>query len=208
MLMRMRKWPSTCFVLATIAGCATNGWSADNLSGQVSQNAITQNATAQETVGQDPSWPGAVAKSLTLTPGTGQFSADHLHFGRQVVLTLYNPNPYPMRFDTTQRLGKDYSWVVPANSQRTVAFRYWNPVSDEVKFLTYQDPSSLVISQGRVTQPQTEAIIGPQPSVSSLESTSTQPANTSSQELIGPPQPQNAQPPMRTQAKSAVRGYW
>lgn len=170
------------------------------LSGQVSQE--------QETVPQDKSWPGAVTKSLTMTPGPGQFSADHLHFGRQVVITLYNPNEYPMRFDTTQRLGKDYSWVIPANSQRTVAFRYWNPVSDEVKFLSYQDPSSLVISQGSVKQPETTAaMIGPPaPAVSAAVPVYPQPPSytPAPPEVIGP-QPQQ---PATGQGRSAVRGYW
>jgi hypothetical protein len=98
--------------------------------------------------------------------------------------------------------------VVPANSQRTVAFRYWNPVSDEVKFLTYQDPGSLVISNGQVTQPQTsEAMIGPpQPAVSNLYPADAQSSSNATQEtgqgMMGPPSP------VRSESKAAVRGYW
>jgi hypothetical protein len=178
----------------------SNGWT-DNLSGQVSQNAEAQNSQDNP---QDVSWPGAVSKSLTLTPGFGQLSANRLHFGRQVVLNLYNPNPYAMRFETTQRFGKDYSWVVPANSQRTVAFRNWNVVGKEVRFLSYQDPASLTIAQGKVTQPQPEtALIGPpQPAVSTLSPAEVPPENPA---FFGP----SSQPPtMRSQSQSAVRGYW
>jgi len=175
--------------------------SGQSLSGQVSQE-------QQEMVPQDKFWPGAITKYMTMTPGSGQFSADHLRFGRQVVITLYNPNNYPMRFDTTQRLGKDYSWVIPANSQRTVSFRYWNPVSDEVKFLTYQDPSSLVVTQGSVKQPESStALIGPPaPSVSAgapvyPQVPSYTPSITPAPEQVGPQ-------PSGSQGRSAVRGYW
>lgn len=183
--------------LAIIASLGCNivkADAADALSGQVSQEATPQ----------DKSYPGAITKSLTMTPGAGQFSADHLHVGRQVVITLYNPNDYAMRFDTSQRLGKDYSWVVPANSQRTVSFRYWNPVSDEVKFLQYQDPSSLVISQGEVKQPASEAaLIGPPaPAVSEATPIYPQPPSYMPAQPIGP------QPAPANQGKSAVRGYW
>lgn len=157
---------------------------AEGLSGQVSQNAV--------------SYPGAITKALTMTPGPGTFSADHLRFGRQVAITLFNPNSYPMRFDTVQRIGKEYSWVVPANSYRTVAFRYYNPVSDEVRFLSYQDPDSLLVSQGKVTQ-RPEAVAVQESTVKVEE------AQESTQ--ITPAQPQ-AQEPMKTESKSAVRGYW
>lgn len=207
MPMRSCGWTGACFLVLMVALSTPAGAWAQNLSGQVNQDVTVQQEPATAgAINQDASWPGAVSKSITLTPGSGQFSADHLHFGRQVVLTLYNPNSYPMRFDTSQRIGRDYSWVVPANAQRTVAFRYWNPFSDEVKFLTYQDPGSLAVSQGRVTQPQTEAEVGLQPSVSSME-----PAYgpTAKQDLIGPPAPNRLQPPpAQTHAQSAVRGYW
>jgi hypothetical protein len=200
MLMRRYKWPGACFVLSAVALFATNGWS-DNLSGQVNQNVTNQAPADQEVTPQNTSWPGSITKSLTLEPGSGQFSGDKLGFGSQVVITLYNPNPYAMRFDTTQRLGKEYSWVVPANSQRTVAFRYWNPFSDEVKFLSYQDPSSLVIAQGRVSQPVTEAAVGP-------PAPEAQAVTTPSPESTVPNKAAEEQPPMQTQSKSAVRGYW
>lgn len=158
---------------------------AADLSGQVSQ--------------AETSYPGAITKSLTMTPGPGTFSADHLRFGRQVAITLYNPNSYPMRFDTVQRTGKEYSWIVPANSYRTVAFRYFNPVSDEVRFLSYQDPDSLLITQGTVTQRQPVAIVP-----------ETQPetkAEAPAVEEKYQPMPA-AQEPVKTQSQSAVRGYW
>lgn len=182
---------------ATIGLCAVSY--ADPLSGQVSQN-VTQPDSA--------SWPGAVTKSLTLTPGSGQFSGDHLRFGRQVVITLYNPNSYAMRFDTSQRLGKDYSWSVPANSQRTVAFKFWNPFSDEVKFLTYQDPASLAILNGNVSQPPQEAtaIIGPPAPQTAVEPVYPETPHTPAQEIISPPA--QAQETPRQYAESSVRGYW
>lgn len=155
--------------------------SAEELSGQVNQDV--------------ESYPGAVTKSMTMTPGAGTFSADHLRFGRQVAITLYNPNAYPMRFDTVQRIGKEYSWIVPPNSSRTVAFRYFNPVSDEVRFLSYQDPDSLQISQGTVNQPQAAAT---EPAEEPAASAENQPAQPEAQ----------AQEPSQTESKSAVRGYW
>ncbi len=155
---------------------------AEELSGQVSQNAV--------------SYPGAITKSMTMTPGAGAFSADHLRFGRQVAITLYNPNPYAMRFDTVQRIGKEYSWVVPANSYRTVAFRYYNPVSDEVRFLSYQDPESLLITQGKVTQ---------RPEAVAVEESTVKVEEAQETTQITPAQPQE---PMKTESKSAVRGYW
>lgn len=162
--------------------------SAADLSGQVSQ--------------ETNSYPGAVTKSLTMTPGPGTFSADHLRFGRQVAITLYNPNAYPMRFDTVQRTGKEFSWVVPANSYRTVAFRYFNPVSDEVRFLSYQDPDSLMITQGTVTQREPVAA-APEPQPETKAEAQPQPAPEVKYQQIP-----TAQEPMKTQSQSAVRGYW
>jgi hypothetical protein len=159
-----------------------NGGFAEPLSGQVSEESV--------------SYPGAVTKSMTMTPGAGTFSADHLRFGRQVAITLYNPNAYPMRFDTVQRIGKEYSWIIPANSSRTVAFRYFNPVSDEVRFLSYQDPSSLLISQGVVKQPE---IIVAEPE--------EEPAATAESPPVTEPETK-APEPMKTEGQSAVRGYW
>jgi hypothetical protein len=157
---------------------------AEGLSGQVRQDTV--------------SYPGAITKSMTMTPGPGTFSADHLRFGRQVAITLYNPNPYAMRFDTVQRIGKEYSWVVPANSYRTVAFRYFNPVSDEVRFLSYQDPDSLLVTQGTVTQ---------RPAAVAVEESTEKVEEAQENTQITPAQPQ-AQEPMKTESKSAVRGYW
>lgn len=157
---------------------------AEGLSGQVSQDAV--------------SYPGAITKSMTMTPGAGTFSADHLRFGRQVAITLYNPNPYPMRFDTVQRIGREYSWIVPANGYRTVAFRYFNPVSDEVRFLSYQDPDSLLITQGSVTQ---------RPAAVAVEESTVKVEEAQAPIQITPAQPQ-VQEPMKTESKSAVRGYW
>lgn len=185
----MRNLAGRAYVFGFFAAFAltigSTGQAAD-LSGQVSQDV--------------ESYPGAVTKSLTMTPGPGTFSADHLRYGRQVAITLYNPNSYPMRFDTVQRIGKEYSWVIPPKSSRTVAFRYFNPVSDEVRFLSYQDPASLMISQGSVTQPTTAS-----------EQTTTPATATESQPEPSPQYTQvetQAQEPTQTQSQSAVRGYW
>lgn len=181
----MRILKSKATTLGFLAGfllAMNNGGVAEPLSGQVSEDAV--------------SYPGAVTKSMTMTPGAGTFSADHLRFGRQVAITLYNPNTYPMRFDTVQRIGKEYSWIIPANSARTVAFRYFNPVSDEVRFLSYQDPGSLMITQGVVTQPQmTAAEPVPEPAASAESPPATEPEA-------------KAPEPMKTEGQSAVRGYW
>ncbi len=181
------------FLAVLTFGANGPAWSAD-LSGQVSQNQMQADKE---------SFPGAVTKSLTLTPGSGAFSGDHLRYGRQVAITLYNPNPYSMRFDTVQRIGKEYSWIVPANSYRTVAFRYFNPVSDEVRFLTYQDPDSLMVSQGTVTQRSVAAAVETPAPVSIAAEAQPTPA----QNIVTPP-PTQAQEPMKTEAQSAVRGYW
>lgn len=185
MMKRFICWANALgFVTSVLLSVGQPALAAD-LSGQVSEDAT--------------SYPGAVTKSLTLTPGSGTFSADHLRFGRQVAITLYNPNPYSMRFDTVQRLGKEYSWVVPANSSRTVAFRYFNPVSDEVRFLTYQDPDSLLITEGTVTQRPPVAAV-PEPEAK---------AQTQPEPAVEQYQPMPAaQEPVKTQSHSAVRGYW
>lgn len=179
-----RTWICTLGALLAFGSYA----GAEGLSGQVSEDAV--------------SYPGAVTKSLTLTPGAGTFTADHLRFGRQVAITLYNPNPYSMRFDTVQRIGKEYSWLIPANSYRTVAFRYYNPVSDEVRFLSYQDPDTLLVSQGTVTQ---------RPAPVAIEASPVKPEPVEATAPMAPAQPQaqaEPQEPTKTESKSAVRGYW
>lgn len=179
-----KTWTFALGALVMLTGYAN----AEGLSGQVRQDTV--------------SYPGSITKSMTMTPGPGTFSADHLRFGRQVAITLYNPNPYAMRFDTVQRIGKEYSWVVPANSYRTVSFRYYNPVSDEVRFLSYQDPDSLVITQGKVTQ---------RPLETAAEE-SAAPAFKAAEVPEAPAQiaPEEAKTvePMKKESKSAVRGYW
>jgi hypothetical protein len=79
-------------------------------------------------------------KTLVLEPGQGQFSIDNLGAWNRVVLTLINPTDTPLVFETTQRVGKEQSWTIPAHSQQVVSYRYNNPFSDEVKFLVSQEP--------------------------------------------------------------------
>lgn len=98
------------------------------LSGQVSQAQTTSSG-----------W-NVRQKTLVLEPGQGQFSIDNLGPWNKLELTLINPTDTPLVFETTQRLGKEQSFTVPAHSQRVVSYRYTNPFSDEVKFLVSQEP--------------------------------------------------------------------
>jgi hypothetical protein len=158
-----------------------------NLSGNVVTNvATTENPRL---------WGNVESKTLTLEPGRGQISLDNVGINDAVQLTLINPTNTPMHFETTKRLGQEVSLVVPPNSQSVVSFRFNKPLSDEVEFLVYQDPSAAIA--------QAEANIAaaqmPAQTATTVEQQTTQTSST-----IEPAQPQ--QPPVQQQ--STVRGFW
>lgn len=172
------------------AGLNTNANINTGLNGQVQTNDFGGGATFLNKV---------VYKDLTLEPGAGQFGYDHLALGDRLVLTLINPTNNPLRFETSQRLGAEQAIVVPAHSQQTISYIYTNPVSDEVKFLVYQEPSSAVAANTDYFNQQQAAAAIPtvtqsQSSVSSDMSSQVNTSASSSQNV--------------TQSRSTVRGFW
>ncbi len=86
--------------------------------------------------------------TITLGPNmVGQFSTQDLNLGDTVTLTLVNPTNEPLTFQTTDRLGTNMSWAVPANSQRVVSFEYTRPFGADVEYMV-QDQHNLTISRG------------------------------------------------------------
>lgn len=177
----------------TSSGVAVDQSSA-NLSGQVSSTGIFGQADEE--------------KILTLTPGRGVFSIDSLAVGDRITMTLVNPTGVPLRFDTVQRLGQDYSWLVPANSQQTVSFIYTQPFSDEVKFQVYQDPMNAVAANTALSQQAVAASSMQQSQVTSssviehenIQSTySSVPASSTASSSVSQQQETR---------RSTVRGYW
>ncbi len=174
------------------AAACTTALSADGsaipLAGQVQSTGI-----AAET--QKEGWApwGERYKTLTLTPGPGQFSIDRLGPMNKVALTLVNPTDVPLRFETTQRLGKEQSVVVPPHGQQQLTYSYNNPVSDEVKFLVYEEPSNAMCRNAEHCRAASIPVQTVQPIV-------TLPAPPTAIEV--PIIPEAPQP------SSAVRGYW
>jgi hypothetical protein len=159
-----------------------------SLSGQVS----TTQAVATTHSGGFLGIGAEDATALTTSPGSGEISLDRLGFGNKLTLTLVNPTDVPMRFDTVRRVGRELSWVVPPHSQRVVSYRYWNPVSDEVRFMVYQDPADAIAANTlRGQQTAVEPTIQQQQAVVTPPPTMTQ--------VVPPPQPSGS---------AAVRGYW
>ncbi|HEY9745353.1 MAG TPA: hypothetical protein V6C99_03960 [Oculatellaceae cyanobacterium] len=129
-------------------------------------------------------------KTLTLHPGQGQFSIDNLGPWNTLVLNLINPTDEPLVFETTQRLGKEQSWVIPAHSERTVSYTYTNFFSDEVKFLVYQEPGYAMAHGGCCpTQRTAEAAPVIQPQQPAPQTTFVVP--------VEPPK-----------SRSTIRGFW
>lgn len=97
--------------------------------------------------------------TVTLGPNmVGEFVIEDLGVGDEVILTLVNPTNQPLTFSTTEQLGEEASWTVPANSQRTVSFTYNRPFDDDVEFLV-MDPGGTRISQGVLFNIDEEGVI-------------------------------------------------
>lgn len=83
--------------------------------------------------------PAAMAeifqRTITLAPGGGNFAIGDLGIGDEVVLTLVNPTNKPLTFETTENIGNEKSWLVPANNKVTVNFKYTKPFDDDVEFV-------------------------------------------------------------------------
>lgn len=137
-----------------------------------------------QTTGPAVSGWGVRQKTLVLEPGQGQFSIDNLGVGNQLVMTLINPTDTPLVFETTQRLGQEKSWTIPAHSQRCVSMRYTHPFSDEVKFLVSQEPG-YAMAHGGCCPPERAA-----------EAPSVQPTTTFVVPVAPPP------------SRSTIRGFW
>lgn len=153
-------------------------------------------------------WNEVEAAEITLEPGRGQISMDDLGIGDNVVLTLVNPTDLPLRFETTQRLGSEKVWIVPAKSTKVVNYVHTNPVNDEVKYFVTVDPSAAVAAMNQ-----------PDPTRAALNDLRSQQQQLLSQQqqIMSEQQRmatmmQNQQQPVastgRVESRSAVRGYW
>ncbi len=153
-------------------------------------------------------WNEARPTSITLEPGRGQISMDHLSVGDNVVLTLVNPTDLPMRFETTQRLGSEKVWMVPAKSSKVVTYVHTNPVNDEVKYFVTVDPASAVAAMNQ-----------PDPTKTALDELRTQQEELLSQQqqmmseqqrmaAMMEEQQRMAAEKAKVESRSAVRGYW
>lgn len=157
-----------------------------SLSGQITQVAPAESVDSGL-------FRDTINKSITLEPGEGQFTSDSLNYVDTVMLTLVNPTNVPMRFETTQRWGKELKTVVPANSQQVVSFPFRRPFSDEVKYTVFEEPqSSLNRISYNLTQGTAQAT---EPTITEVQTVT---------ETTVPTMPE-VQP---TQGRSAVRGYW
>jgi hypothetical protein len=161
-----------------------------NLAGQVS----TQNAMLPDVATNPFFWGQVRERQLTLVPGTGRFGMNHVGIGDAVKLDLINPSDTPMLFETSQRLGKEISVVVPARSVETVQFRYNKPISDEVSFLVTPEPASTLSAMAQPA-PETAAVPG-------VINTPMVQINTPAVQM-----PQGMQQPVN-ESRSTVRGYW
>lgn len=189
------------------AGLLTVAATVGMTAGAMAQTAVETHTTVQTNSAQTglsgqvqaSTWPAdAEVKTITLEPGHGQFSIDSLALGDTVVINLVNPTANPLRFETVQRIGQEYSWIVAPHSQQSVSFVYTHPFSDEVKFLVYQEPSNAIaqINSLRTQQTASSSQIQtmPQSGVSSMGAT----ADTSVQ----------SQQTNVYESRSTVRGYW
>jgi hypothetical protein len=153
-------------------------------------------------------WLGSVEKTVNMTePIAGQFTHDDLAVGRRLILTLVNPTDNPMQFETSQRIGQEYSWVVQPQSQKRVSFIYTKPFSDEVKFLV----SDLGIPPATVTmRRQAEALAAQGATIQSQQTTiSSQQGTIQSQaSALQNSNMRSATEPSMVESQSAVRGYW
>lgn len=88
-------------------------------------------------------------RTIVLNQGTGQIVARDLSYGDTLNLTLKNPTSSPLVFETRYPiLGSSRTWVIPANSQRTVSFEYKQPFQDDLNYTVRQQQTGVVITYG------------------------------------------------------------
>lgn len=97
--------------------------------------------------------PSAMAeifeRTLILGPGAGQFAIEDLGVGDSMVLNLVNPTNQPLVFETTENLGNQKTWTVPANSSIVVDFTYTRPFDDDIEFVVKPTaPGAAAIATG------------------------------------------------------------
>lgn len=145
--------------------------------------------------------PAALAddyhRTLVLNEGAGEFTIEGVNPTDRVVLELVNPNNVPVTFRTTQNLGNQKEWLIPANSRQVVSFVYTQPFSDDVNFVV-ENPGGVAISQGTLWR---------RPSAANAErpvAYGQSGATTTTQSQ------QNAQPDTNQSdmQQNSVRGYW
>lgn len=95
-------------------------------------------------------WAEIFHRTITLGPGAGNFAIGDLGVGDSVVLTLVNPTNRPLVFETTENIGNNKSWTVPANGRVTVDYTYTKPFDDDVEFVVKEvgGPDSPVVARG------------------------------------------------------------
>lgn len=184
-------------VLATLALLSLGAQSA---MAQSYAPVYTGNVQADVAPAQPAFWGDVETKTLVMEPGRGQFSLDNVGMGDVVQLTLVNTSNLPMRFETTQRLGREHEWIVPARSTKIVSYRFNNPVNDEVKFMVSADPTAALALQAQQMAP-----------VASSVTTTTQTSETFVQPapVVTPYQPAPvATGRTVTESRATVRGFW
>lgn len=170
--------------------CPTRVSSREDCCNRISSNAACPlSGTVSQGQTTSSGW-GVREKTLVLAPGQGQFSIDNLGLFNRLDLTLINPTDEPLKFETTQRLGEEKSWVIPAHSEQVVSMRYTHPFSDEVKFLVSQEPGYAMAHGGCCPKYQAaEVIPAPMPVIQ--------------------PQPQTTfVVPVAPKTRSTIRGFW
>ncbi len=117
----------------------------DNAGATVAQGVLMN--VDQPLIGEAELGEDVFRRTITIQPGMGRIVVDDLDLGDTMVLTLVNPTNQELTFETTDRLGDEMVWTIPARSQRTVVYEHNQPFSDDVNYRVYQ-PSGTVISEG------------------------------------------------------------
>ena len=189
---------------AILASLALLSLGAQSAMAQSYAPVYTGNVQADVAPVQPAFWGDVETKTLVMEPGRGQFTLDKVGMGDTVQLTLVNTSNLPMRFETTQRLGREHEWVVPAHSSKIVSYRFNNPLNDEVKFMVSADPTAaLALQAQQMTAP-----------VATNYTTTT----TRTSETFVQPAPVVAPAPFEpapvatertvTESRATVRGFW
>ncbi len=147
-------------------------------------------------------------RSLTLDQGAGQFTVSDLGVGDTLVLRLVNPTNRALTFETTQNLGNQKSWLVPANSTATVEFVYTRPFDDDVEFVV-RDPAQTGVEIAHGTFMRGGSNISTQGTTQQQTTTSSTFSQTEIERPVAEQQPmqmEHVQP--ATGSGVNIRGYW